>query len=306
MSMLNIWPFVRKARPTNALEFNLIASYADFLSFQSQHSEVLASHRAFELDLIAGPQRAFSLKGYCHVCDRGANFKVDYQYSYEQKADGGRIPNWRESITCPKCGLNNRMRAAVHLFEHLLKPGKKSDVYVTEMVTPLYAQISRRYPNAIGSEYLGPQGPRFKDGIRNEDITHLSFGDGQFDFILSFDVFEHVPDLGRAFAECLRVLKPGGSLFFSVPAGWDQEKTLVRATIDSNGEIQHHVPPEYHCDPVGKQGILSIYTFGWQLLDDLRGYGFVEPQACHYWSSDYGYLGAGQRFYVARKESRAS
>ena len=48
--------------------------------------------------------------------------------------------------------------------------------------------------------------------------TALPFAAERFDAIVSLDVYEHIEDHRRAFAESLRVLKPGGTLVLSVPA----------------------------------------------------------------------------------------
>lgn len=42
--------------------------------------------------------------------------------------------------------------------------------------------------------------------------------DGTFDAIVGLDVLEHIEDDAAALAECLRVLRPGGTLVLSVPA----------------------------------------------------------------------------------------
>jgi hypothetical protein len=48
----------------------------------------------------------------------------------------------------------------------------------------------------------------------------------------------------------------------------------VRATMSSDGAIQHIEAPEVHSDPLSGTGILAFYHFGWSLLDDLRAAGF--------------------------------
>ena len=50
------------------------------------------------------------------------------------------------------------------------------------------------------------------------DGQKIPLASGQFDVVMGLDVFEHIPDDAAAFAECYRVLKPGGVLVLSVPA----------------------------------------------------------------------------------------
>jgi SAM-dependent methyltransferase len=47
------------------------------------------------------------------------------------------------------------------------------------------------------------------------DAASLPFEDGSFDLVLGHAVLHHLPDVERAFAEFLRVLKPGGVLLFA-------------------------------------------------------------------------------------------
>lgn len=47
--------------------------------------------------------------------------------------------------------------------------------------------------------------------------TDLPLRDASVDAVLALDVFEHIPDDGRAVAEVRRVLKPGGALVATVP-----------------------------------------------------------------------------------------
>jgi SAM-dependent methyltransferase len=52
---------------------------------------------------------------------------------------------------------------------------------------------------------------------RTGELTALPYGDESFDLVAACDVIEHVADDRKAFAELVRVLKPGGRLIFSVP-----------------------------------------------------------------------------------------
>lgn len=46
------------------------------------------------------------------------------------------------------------------------------------------------------------------------DAADLKFPDASFDFVFSYDALEHFPYPDRVLAEALRVLKPGGHVFF--------------------------------------------------------------------------------------------
>jgi SAM-dependent methyltransferase len=156
----------------------------------------------------------------------------------------------------------------------------------------------------VGSEYIGdkiPYGKKSASGIRNESITSLTWLDESFDYILSFDVFEHVPDYYKALSECYRVLRKGGIILFTVPFLATSEKNVVRATVSDSGEITHILEPEYHGDPIKSEGCLAFYHYGWELLDSLKDVGFQDVKSLVYWSPELGYVGGEQMIFYARK-----
>jgi SAM-dependent methyltransferase len=55
------------------------------------------------------------------------------------------------------------------------------------------------------------------DAVR-ADVRRLPWANGEFDLLTAFEVLEHVDDDVRAAAECHRVLRPGGTALFTVPA----------------------------------------------------------------------------------------
>ena len=52
------------------------------------------------------------------------------------------------------------------------------------------------------------------------DGRHVDLADGAVDCALATEVLEHCPDPGLVLREALRLLKPGGLLFFTVPFLW--------------------------------------------------------------------------------------
>lgn len=299
------------------LHLRTVTSGAEYDEHRHRMTDEYAQREAFELSLVKegklrfktamqllahpkllvkGGTPRFETAAFCYVCGSKSQFLSDFQYGAVEK-EGMRVPNWRERLVCLRCNLNNRMRAAIQLFELVGAPTLASRVYVTEQVTPLYKWLHGHYPLTVGSEYLGeslPWGEADSRGVRNESITRLTFPDDSLDYILSFDVFEHVPDYAKAFQECLRCLKPGGMLMFTVPFRLDSQAHLVRARLTENGDVEHLLPAEYHGDPLSSEGCLCFRHFGWALLDELRAIGFVRATAYLYWSDQLGYLGGEQ------------
>lgn len=294
-----LFSFIPKLEVT---DINNLAGYLDYS--ESMRSEYARRQQA-ELTLIAD-NTPFDTSGFCFVCGKRSTFQTDFLYSDPNNVvDGKPIPNWRERILCNGCKLNNRVRGSIQFLEQKLKVRLNDSIYITEQLTSLYTRLKSKYPQLIGSEYLGEKIPfgliDDATGVRNESITKLSFETSSFDYILSFDVFEHVPEYSIALEECFRCLKKGGSLLFSVPFIRSSQRNLVRAKIDKHGDIEHVLEPEYHGDPINTEGCLCFYHFGWEILDQLRETGFTQVQAHFFWSEKLGYLGDEQILFSAQK-----
>jgi SAM-dependent methyltransferase len=131
-------------------------------------------------------------------------------------------------------------------------------------------------------------------------MTQLSFADKSLDFVLSFDVMEHIPDYRAALAEKMRCLKPGGKLLFTAPFIQGEVATQVRARLIASGEIEHILPPEYHVNPTKpKKGCLCFYDFGWDILDDLKQAGASDASIVYCYSAQNAYWGEEQMFFLA-------
>jgi SAM-dependent methyltransferase len=261
----------------------------------------------FEAGLAARhPDREFTVPGHCWVDDAPVEFRMDYLFADD--LGDRRIPNWRERMACPVCGMNNRQRAGLHVATQALRLHGRSRVYITEQVSSGYAAMAARHPLLIGSEFVGSgiaPGSIGESGVRHEDLMRLSMPDRSVDAILTFDVLEHVPDYQRALSECHRVLAPGGALLFSIPFMQDTRETRTRARFDASGQLVHLLPAAYHGDPLRPEaGVLCFHDFGWDILDAARAVGFSSAAALAYHSLEFGYLGGWQLLFEARKRPR--
>ncbi len=277
------------------------------LATYKQHAQASAAvHRerwTIELGL-AESGSTFTTPGFCFPCKQNVQFVTDFLYS-STVINGKPVPNWRERVLCPICQMNNRTRASVQLLEEYLGAKPSAAIYLAEQVTPLYAALKKRFVNLTGSEYLGdkvPFGERDTRGVRNESITKLMFADDAFDFILNFDVLEHVPDVASGLREIHRTLAPNGKLLLSVPFLPGEQSTQIRAQLTPTGEIEHLMAPQYHGDPIADAGCLCFQDFGWDLLDQMREIGFVDVNMLLYWSAELGYYGVEQMMIVGEKQ----
>jgi len=71
------------------------------------------------------------------------------------------------------------------------------------------------------NRYVSIKNLDFKQGV----IPPLPFDDGSFDIITAFQFIEHIEPRKEFIKECLRVLKPGGSLLVTTP---NVKKSLAR------------------------------------------------------------------------------
>jgi SAM-dependent methyltransferase len=146
-----------------------------------------------------------------------------------------------------------------------------------------FATIAKqRFGAIVTSEYLDH---RFTSGtyyafhnqsIRHESITDLSYQDAELDVLVHNDVLEHVFDFRKALSESARVLKKGGTTLFTTPVFVYQTEHLLRGSMNENGDITNHLPPEYHGDTLRPEGVYTFHYFGPGIIDDLLEAGFSE------------------------------
>ena len=263
------------------IHFERMEEFEDYLL----NSPVYADRLRFENELMASSQQqdSFKLDCFCVACEAESALLVDKLFGSVQN-ESGWLPNWRERLECPSCRLNNRQRAMIHVVKNAVagRNGEKGklSLYATEQITPFYAWLEANLAiECVGSEYLGEDlkssylADKAKSRIHHENVEALSFEAGQFDFIVSNDVMEHVNQPRLAITEMMRVLKPGGEVFMSVPfcpGGFD---SVRRAELVDN-RLEHYLPEQYHGNPLSPDGSLVFHDFGWDLLDWFRDDGF--------------------------------
>ncbi|MCG2582835.1 class I SAM-dependent methyltransferase [Massilia sp. TS11] len=284
----------------NLMKVYSVASFDEFQRHCELSATAYSEHIQSLEDVLPADDRPFTLRGYSCSAEKEVDFYCDFNW-------GSGFPNmnWRERVVCPITHLNNRMRAALHVFELFSNVYDSDSIYIMEQTTPMYSFLRNRYPNLIGSEYLGdvvPLGALDDRGLRNEDATRLTFSDNSLSTILSFDVLEHIYDYKSALKECLRALKPGGSFFFTAPFNPYSVENIERAVFDEQGQLKHLLAPEYHGNPLSSEGVLCFRHYGWSLLRELRQIGFAEAKALVFFSSAMGYC-TRQLIFHCRKAS---
>ncbi|AUN95997.1 hypothetical protein C0099_14245 [Pseudazoarcus pumilus] len=126
--------------------------------------------------------------------------------------------------------------------------------------------LRRELPDVVASEYFeGVASGTLVDGVRCEDVQATSFADASLDLVTSNQVFEHVPDDLAGYAECARILRPGGALVFSVPL-YDIPVTRRLARIE-DGRVIVDGEAEYHDSRAS--GPKSVLTFWRHSVHDI-------------------------------------
>lgn len=216
-----------------------------------------------------------AIEATCSVCGHSGVFERGDQRSI------------REAYPCPNCRFTLRWRdqASIILDEfgrgqarslrELVANGylNKVDIFEPALRGP-FLRYLKGLPGYTQS-YFWPElelGEMTPEGVQNEDLTDLTFADESFDLIISSDVMEHLFDIRAAFAETLRVLKPGGIHLFSIPNDFPfPDLTTPRVAIE-NGEEVHIKPARYHNSGDGSKCL--VYTdYGADVTDMIEELG---------------------------------
>jgi SAM-dependent methyltransferase len=192
--------------------------------------------------------------GHCPVCARTAIFVAHSTWL-------------RDDYKCTRCGSIPRQRALMTVLEAVAPGWRELRIHESSPDGPTPARMARECPRYDTSQFWPDVAPgATRDGVRCEDLTRLTFADASLDLFVTQDVFEHVLDPARGFAEIARALRPGGLHVFTVPL-YGGRPTLVRARPDGDDGVEYLEPPDYHSNPVDPTGSLVAAEWGDDLPD---------------------------------------
>jgi SAM-dependent methyltransferase len=158
----------------------------------------------------------------------------------------------------------------------------------TSYGTPI-ADALGKAPNIFNTEYYDNcESGKFVNGVMCQNLEMLTFASNSIDLVISEDVFEHIVQIKKAFAEVYRVLKPGGVHVFSIPF-YFADKTQYLFHYVNNEFVPAVLPIEYHGDGIrGK--IPAYYHLGYDMFDWLSEIGFETSmhRSQYYEHSRYG------------------
>ena len=147
----------------------------------------------------------------CPICDYAGLFTSMYLRG-------------RREARCPNCASLERHRQ----FMLILKE-RNIDLGAAHVIHFAPERVFLKKYHAAPNYVFGdiyPK-PRYGKRLRKLDISAIDFPDERFDYLIAFDVMEHVVDHLSAFAEIARVLKPGGQAFLTVPMIYALKKTYT-------------------------------------------------------------------------------
>jgi SAM-dependent methyltransferase len=173
-------------------------------------------------------------------------------------------------------------------------------VYETSSRGPLFEFLKRRAGELTFSEFFDDVEPGgHRDGIPCQDVQQLTYPDRSFDLCTSTEVFEHVADDRRGFAELHRVLRPDGLAIFTVPIHDDIAQTVERARLEGE-RLRHLLDPQYHDDFIrGSKKVLVYRNYSRDITDRLRQAGFERAEVVDV--PDTARMGCVAQVVVARK-----
>ncbi|MBW2738817.1 MAG: methyltransferase domain-containing protein, partial [Deltaproteobacteria bacterium] len=192
--------------------------------------------------------------GFCPICEEKATFVSDHKWL-------------RDNYRCVKCRSIPRQRYVQHILYSLVPGWQNMVIHESSPCTDFIKRCAAGY--TASQFYLGKEPGERVGEFTNENLEALTFTDNTFDLFLSQDVLEHVFNPEKAIKEMLRVIKPGGYVVFTIPV-FHAKKTVQRARLDENGNVEYIEDAVYHGNPIDSEGSLAVWDYGDNFINDLK------------------------------------
>lgn len=132
------------------------------------------------------------------------------------------------------------------------------------------AKVDTRVLDVNGAEVISDTLAPLPGYVRGDypevDLQNLPYDNNSFDIILHSDTLEHVPNPLLALDQCMRVLRPGGWLCYTVPI-----------IVGRPSRSRAGLPKSYHGDPsMGNDDYVVHTEFGDDAWTYLARAGFTE------------------------------
>jgi SAM-dependent methyltransferase len=227
-------------------------------------------------------------RGYCPICETRTVFV--------------REDSWlREHYCCRNCRSIPRQRALIKVLNDHFRNWKSLRVHESSPGGASSDKIRLECPGLVQSQFFAnvPRG-QYWNGQRSEDLECLTFDNSAFDLTITQDVFEHILQPERAFAEIARTLEDGGAHVFTVPY-FRGRKTLKRVRLDADGSLEYPLEPEYHGNPIDEKGSLVITEWGDEICDFIFRTSGMTTTVYSFFDTRFGLEGEFLDVFVSRK-----
>lgn len=152
--------------------------------------------------------------------------KIDQNMTSQEK----RQQCYREKFKQLQPSWDDTMIVFLRLFREVVKPDMtlldlgcgRGNVVVDDFRSSIKEAIG------IDADQSAVDGNASMDKIVIGNVEHLPFSDAYFDVVISQWVIEHLEHPEKVFAECYRVLKPGGSFLFVTPYAYSSILVIKR------------------------------------------------------------------------------
>lgn len=207
----------------------------------------------------------FERAGFCPACDRDTDFRANGPY-------------FRNTLRCAFCNSVPRNRAMMNALSQYYPQWRSLSIHESSPGWDIVSQrLARECAHYVASQFeqdkeLGSVVEGTKLPCKRyvvEDLENQTFRDGQFDLVITQDVFEHIfkPDL--AIKEIARTLRPGGATLLTVPIVMRSNPSRRRAR-SNDGRIVNLLEPQFHGNPVSSEGALVTVDWGYDICAYLQ------------------------------------